>query len=525
VTNDPIRPGPGLQDSGRERSLSGRLWRPEAPPRSARWRYVMSITLIALITLLGLPIRQYLHPTNLVMPYLAIVVAAAIYLGRGPAILTSILSVLAFDYFFTDPFFSFAVADTEYLLTFLGLFVVGIVISGLVARIREQIESIRRREQETTALYTLSRDLAAAADLATIVHAIVINTSATFDRVAAVLLPDAADPTTLRPFAPSSEFQLDADQMTLAVWAFQHGEAAGRGAAVDATARARYLPLKSARGIIGVLGVRPLDPDQHLTADQLRLLDAFANQAALAIERARLAEAARRAELLHATEKLQTALLNSISHDLRTPLVSITGALSSLAEDRGTFDAATKQSLIEAAREDAERLNRLVGNLLDMTRIESGALKLNRQPCDVQDLIGTALEQVHARLGARPVTVAIPDDLPPAPLDFVLIVQVLVNVIDNALKYSPPGSPLEICARVAQSKVEIAVADRGSGIPREDLARVFDKFNRVQRPDNVSGSGLGLSICKGFVEAHGGRIWAQNRTGGGTVITLALPLV
>jgi two-component system sensor histidine kinase KdpD len=253
-------------------------------------------------------------------------------------------------------------------------------------------------------------------------------------------------------------------------------------------------------------------------------LDAFVNQVALAIEGASLAEQARQTELLEATEKLQTALLNSISHDLRTPLVSITGALSSLDEASPALDEEVRRSLIETAREEAERLNRLVGNLLDITRLQAGAIHLHREACDVQELIGSSLEQVGTPLKDRQVKVEISDKLPLVPLDFVLFSRVLVNIIDNALKYSPPQKPIEIKARVSHQTLEITIADHGEGIPLEDLERIFDKFYRVQRPDNVSGTGLGLSISKGIVEAHGGSIRAENRRGGGAIFTVRLPL-
>jgi two-component system sensor histidine kinase KdpD len=261
-----------------------------------------------------------------------------------------------------------------------------------------------------------------------------------------------------------------------------------------------------------------------LTRDQLRTLDAFVNQIALAIERARLDEQAHQAELLEITDKLQNALLNSISHDLRTPLVSITGALSSLADSQVALDENARRSLIETAGEEADRLNRLVGNLLDMTRLESGAMRVKRSAVDIQDVIGSALEEIGARLAGRSVKMDIPDSLPLISVDFMLIERVLVNVIDNALKYSPPESDIEIRAFLAGAFIEITVADRGVGIPPEDLNRIFDKFYRVQRPDNVSGTGLGLAISKGIVEAHGGFISAENRPGGGTIITIALPV-
>ena len=270
-----------------------------------------------------------------------------------------------------------------------------------------------------------------------------------------------------------------------------------------------------------MLGVRPVDPSAYLAPEQRRLFEAFASQAALAIERAELAEQARQAQLSQAAEELQRALLNSISHDLRTPLVSITGTLTDLEENGTNLDETTRHSLIAMAREEAERLNRLVGNLLDMTRIEAGALRATEEPCDIQEVISATLDRLGSRLEGRPVTVEAPSVL--APMDFVLMIQVLFNLLDNTLKYSPSGSPIDVEAHVFDGALEISVMDRGFGVPSEDLGRIFDKFYRVHRPAGASGTGLGLAICKGIVEAHRGRIWALNRPGGGTIFTVALP--
>jgi two-component system sensor histidine kinase KdpD len=346
----------------------------------------------------------------------------------------------------------------------------------------------------------------------------------TFNRQVAVLLPPGGRQAGLATAAASPELQLDENERAVAEWVFRHGQAAGRHTHTLPAASLRYLPLRTAQRVIGVLGVKAASPEESApTPERRRLMEAFASQASLAIERAQLAEAARQAQVLQATEKLQAALLNSVSHDLRTPLVSITGALSSLEDDGGRLDEAARHSLVTNARDEAERLNRLVGNLLDMTRLEAGALKVSQDLCDVQDVIGSALDQLDDRLADRPVHVDLPGDLPLVPMDGVLITRVLVNLLDNAVKYSPPGSPIDLRAHLASGHLEIAVADRGEGIPPEDLARVFDKFYRVQRR-GASGTGLGLSICKGMVEAHGGFIAAENRPGGGTTITLALPM-
>ncbi len=494
-------------------------WRPNRP-----WlRYLASMLLVGVGTLLSALVHPLFSPANLVMIYLLVVVVVAIYLGRGPSFLAALLSVAAFDYFFVPPAFTLAVSDTEYLLTFFGLLVVSLVISSLTARTREQAVAAERRETQTAELYALSRDLAVAVDLDTIAQNVLTHVGQTFSREVVILLPDASRHT-VEPRAITPGFTLNENELAVASWACQHGQPAGRGTDTLPAASVHYLPLKTARGTVGVLGVKPPDSDSRFSPDQLHLLEALASQAALAIERAQLAEQARHAELLRATERLQTALLNSISHDLRTPLVSITGALSSLQEDDIELDEAARRSLVENAREEAERLNRLVGNLLDMTRIEAGALKVAREPCDVQDVIGAALEPLDDQLRNRPLTVNVPSDVPLVPLDFVLVVQVLVNLLDNALKYSAPETPIEVLARVDGTEAHIQVADRGVGIPSGDLERAFDKFYRVQQPGQVAGTGLGLSICKGIVEAHGGRIWANNRDGGGTVVTVALPL-
>jgi two-component system sensor histidine kinase KdpD len=312
--------------------------------------------------------------------------------------------------------------------------------------------------------------------------------------------------------------------MAAAFWSYEHQKVVGSGTDTLPNAKARFIPLVTARGKVGVLAIQLAGEKDTLTIGQEHLLEAYANLSAVAIESILLNEEAHNAQILRDTEKLQTALLNSVSHDLRTPLVSIIGVLSSLQEGGIDLDNAAKAKLVKVAWEEAERLNHLITNLLDVSRVEAGAIRILRQSSDVQDLIGTALEQLGNHTANRPIAVDIPPNLPFVSVDFGLIVQTLVNIIDNALKYSPADSPIEIKAGNTANEVQIEIADRGFGIPAADLSQVFDKFYRIEHPGSVAGTGLGLSICKGIVEAHGGHIIAENRSGGGTVIRLVLPV-
>jgi two-component system sensor histidine kinase KdpD len=489
-------------------------------PNRAWSRYFLGVVLVAAASAICALVAPYISPTNLVVIYLLSTVITALFLGRGPAILASILSVMAFDYFFVPPQLTLAVSDTEYILTFFGLLAVSLVISYLTTQVHDQVQAAQRREAQTAALYELGHDLTAAIGLEAVTRTIIDHISRTLSREVAIFLYRNGE---LKLYVASQGLTVAENELAVATWAYEHGQQAGRSTDTLPDASMHYEPLKTTRGVIGVLGIKPIDKSRYLNPDQRRILEAFTNQVALAIEGAQLVERARQTELLAATEKLQTALLNSISHDLRTPLVSITGALSSLDETGPALDEEVRKSLIETAREEAERLNRLVGNLLDITRLEAGALQLHLEVCDVQELIGSALEQIGKPLQNRQVRVDISPKLPLVSLDFVLFSRVLVNIIDNALKYSPPDQQIDIQARLNKGDLEISIADRGEGIPSEDLVRIFDKFYRVQRPDNVSGTGLGLSICKGIVEAHGGSIRAENRRGGGAIFIVRVP--
>jgi len=485
-------------------------------------RYGWSLLLVVLASVVGYLFHGRVEPTNLVMIYLLAVVFAAVNLGRGPAIFASLLGVLAFDFLFINPYFTFSVDDTQYIITFIGLFLVGLVISQLTARASEQAETAHQREAETAELYDLSRDLASSADVESILSVLQKHLERTFSRTIVVLLPEGGR---LVIRVVSDNMNLSDEELAVADWVYRNAEPAGRHTNTLPAAQLRYLPLKTSKGVVGVLGVgKPNTVNTDLTSAQRRLMEAFANQGAQAVERALLEEQNRQIALLQSAEKLQNALLNSISHDLRTPLVAITGALSALDENFIDMDEPARNALIENAHSEADRLNRLVGNLLNMTRIESGAIKLHLEPGDVQDLIGTALEQLGKRADKNQIKVDVPANFPLVPMDFTLMVQVIVNLLENALKYSPDDTLINISASVNDLKICLKIMDRGVGIPSDDLSRVFDKFYRVQRPENVSGTGLGLSISKGIVEAHGGLVRAINREGGGTILEVELPL-
>jgi two-component system sensor histidine kinase KdpD len=506
--------------SGAEIAQKGETTQPQSSQGS--WRsYFSSLLLVTGATVVSKIASEFLFPTNMIMLYLLAVVVAALRLGFRPALFTALLGVLAFDFFLIPPYFSFAVTDTQYLITFAGLLTVGAVISTLVARARNQTETIRIREVQTTNLYALSRDLASAVSLNDILNTVIRHVSETMPAQIAILLPEGES---LNLRASSSGFSLGEKEKSVAFWTFRNGQMAGKMTETLSSAELLYIPLQTGSRVVGVMGMKLTNSDEVLAPERRRLLEAFASQAALAIERAYLAEKAEQAQLLQATERLERSLLNSISHDLRTPLSSIMGALSSLREEGNIVDTESRRELIELAWEESGRMNRFISNLLDITRLEAGALKIKKEPYDVQDLIGSCLASLESRAKEKKVKIDIPPNLPLIPMDSVLMAQVLINLLDNALKYSPADSTIDISARIRENWLEIEVADQGPGIPQELLMKVFNKFFRLSRTEEVSGTGLGLAISKGIVEAHEGKIWAENRPSGGSKIVFTLPL-
>jgi two-component system sensor histidine kinase KdpD len=455
--------------------------------------------------------------SNLIMIYLLGVAFVATLYGRRPSAFAAVLSVAAFDFFFVPPNLTFAVTDTQYLVTFAVMLVVSLVISTLAARVRAQAEAARVREERTRVLYAVSRDLAVARTLDEVAGAASQHAEAIFQGPATVLLPGTDGHLVASDGGPAP----DARETAVAQWAFDHRQIAGLGSDTLPGASMLWVPLQGSRVALGVLGVRPAESLLPLAPEQMDLLDTLARQVASGLERVRLAMEAEEARVAAETERLRSTLLSSVSHDLRTPLATITGAASTLLQP-GTLGPEAERELKEAIYEEGDRLNRLVTNLLDMTRLESGSLQLGKDWESLEELVGTALARLERGLAGRSVSVRLPADLPLVSVDGLMIEQVFVNLLDNATKYTPPGSPISISATASDDEITVEVADEGPGVPPGAEERVFEKFHRGGV--GPRGSGLGLPICRAIVTAHGGRVWAENRNPRGVAFRFTLPL-
>jgi two-component system sensor histidine kinase KdpD len=460
---------------------------------------------------------------DVVMVHLLGIIFVAMRFGYGPSLLAAVGSVLLIDFFFVPPYFSFAVSDFQHVVTFVVMFVVAVVVSRLTKRIRDQARAAGQREQRTAGLYALTRELAGTRATTNLTRVAMRHLHEVFDAKVALFLagPDGA---LVNRTAGELALVPDAKEQAVIDWVWAHDKPAGAGTDTLPSAAALYLPLREARGRVGVLGVASADPKRFIDPEQRGLLDVFASQVASALERARLADEAHEAQLQMDAERLRSSLLSSVSHDLRTPLAVITGAASALLQPDAALAADTRRDLTETISEEAQRLNRLVRNLLDMTRIASGAIRVAKDWQPLEEIVGAALNRLDDSLADRTIDVHLPADLPLVPIDGVLIEQVLINLLENALKYTPKGSPIELSARLTGSDVTVAVADRGPGIPGEQAEKIFDKFYRLPREREGSGAGLGLAICRGIVQAHGGRIWVENREGGGAAFRFTIPI-
>ncbi|MGO9586229.1 MAG: ATP-binding protein [Limisphaerales bacterium] len=478
-------------------------------------QHLFAVGAVAATGVLNLALAKFTGPRVPGLVFLLAVVLLALKVGRGPVLLAGALSALAWNYFFLPPRFTFVIATVEDGILFGLYFVVAIVLGQLVARIRLQEEAERRREERATALYEMSRDLAEATSRDEIVWQLVAQINRGFNAPIAVVLPENN-----RLFAhPDSSLALSEKELSVADWAFRQRKAAGRFTDNLPGAEALHLPLATERKVFGILAVG--FPDKRLTLAQRDLLETFARQAALVLDRVELRTAAEQARLLAESEKFSRTLLNSISHELRTPLAASTSAASALAA-AGAAPPEQQRALIGEIQEANARLNRVVGNLLDVARLESGQVRPRLDWHDARDLVQTTLRELQRELAAHPVKL----DLSTAPLlvrlDFSLAQHALANLLLNAANHTPAGTPIEVSAQLANDQLALSVADRGPGIPPEWLPRIFDKFFRAPTAP-TGGSGLGLTIVKGFVEAHGGTITATNRPGGGVMFTLNFP--
>jgi two-component system sensor histidine kinase KdpD len=495
--------------------------------KGVNWRdAAFAIAVLALATLVSLALRSLLTATNLVMVYLLGVVAIAIRCSQQVSVAASIISVAAFDFFCVPPYLTFVISDYEYLVTFAGMLVVALVISTQTARIRASVLHAMDREARTKALYRLSSALAGQTRAFEIARAAAELAGQVLKTTVVIFLPDQGKVSFRK--RTSEHPPIPMPDESIAQWAFDKGRKAGCRMENFSDATALYLPLRGASDVYGVMYVVPGGEENFFSADQQNLLDLFANQTASAIERSISQKAAEDTRLTVEVEQMRSSLLSAVSHDLRTPLASITGAASSLRSQWDRLTEEVREELLESISEEAERLSRLVDNLLDMTRFESGKVELRRDFCPLEEIVGSALQRMGHRMKDRPLTMHLPADLPPVFGDDVLLGQVVINLLENALKYTPPGAPLELEAWSAENKIILEIRDRGPGLPAGEEDRIFDKFYRGASGSvrgNVRGAGLGLAICRAIVQAHEGSIQAFNRPEGGAVFRVQLPLV
>ena len=476
--------------------------------------YLEGTLTTAVATALGKAIDASITVPNVSLVFVVPVLVAAARHGLVPSLWVAGLSVLCFNFFFLPPLYEFTIADPANAVALVLLMFVAIAASALAARTRSQTEAARREARTTAELYAFSRKIAGVIELYDLLWIVVTHLARLLNAEVVILMPEK-DPGDgkLAPraaFPPDSEFS-DAD-LAAARWSWDADHPTGRGTDTLPGGRWLFVPISTSRSGVGVIGVLPLKAGHELSASERRLLEAVGNQAAVAIERLTLAEDIDQARLGAERERLRSAMLTSVSHDLRTPLASIIGALSSLRSYRDRYDEQTRDELLGTALSEAERLDRFVSNLLDMTRLDAGAIAPKREAVDAGDLVSTALRRAMPLLKDKVVVPSVTPGLPPLSLDFVLAEQVLFNLLDNAAKYSPVGGRIEVEARPVAGAVEIVVRDEGPGIPADALDRLFHKFYRADAGDRQrAGTGLGLAIAKGFVEALGGTIAARNR--------------
>jgi two-component system sensor histidine kinase KdpD len=467
---------------------------------------------MAATTAVGFALQRVVALPDPEMLYLVSIMLVAATLGRGPALLASALSVAAYDFFFVPPVFTFAVEDSRFFLTFFTMFAVGVVISTLTSRLRQRELEARGREHQTQALFTLTRELSQASSLDELAQVAARRCAEALTRGEVVVLLPIDGSLQVRGAWPSG-VSLEPNDLGVARWVFEHHRGAGHGTDTLAGARAFCVPLGPGAGVVAVRSAVELERDDRAA------VEALARQVGVAFERFRLADEARTASLRARTEELRSALLSTVSHDLRTPLSVVTGAATTLRDE--ALDEATKRGLVDTICDEAERLERVVRNLLDMTRVQAGALVVKREWVPLDELIGTALHRTQRQLAQHQVQVD-PAATFLVSVDPLLFEQVLINLLENAVKYTPPGSRIDVLARRSEQGFELEVADRGPGFDPADADRLFEKFYRGPTAGG-GGAGLGLAVCRGIVRAHQGQIVALARDGGGARFVVSVP--
>ncbi len=486
--------------------------------------WLWGIIVPLLLTLIDWPFREILTTSNILMFYLLGVFFVAIRFGFWPSILASLTNAAAFAYFFAPPIFSFAIAEPENLAGLAVTMVVGTVTSKLAENVRHQARVAEQRERRASALYRLSKELAKARLETEIIEIGVRHIHAEFGGRNTFLFPDRNGLVCYPDELPLDISFVGAD-LDVVQWVFDNGQMPRHGTDTVPNATAVYVPLNGSTGTIGVLVLEPANLTGIFLPEQRQLLDTFVNQIVHTLERANLAEKAKEATLKMQAETLLNSLLSSISHDLRTPLATIVGAASTLETDEERLTKDSRRKLVGAISEEAQRMSELTTKILEMARLEAGEVLLNRQWYAPEEIVGSALRRLDKKLKNRQVNVHMADNLALIHVDAVLLQQVMVNLLDNADKYSPAGLPIDISVLTTAFSLSITVADRGPGIPEGLQQKIFDKFFRIHTESAQSGVGLGLSICRAIVEAHGGEIQVTNRSGGGSMFQLHIPIL
>jgi two-component system, OmpR family, sensor histidine kinase KdpD len=486
--------------------------------------YIFALLAVALALVCAEVIRAGFGVENVDLVFLTAVVGVAVRLGLWPSLLASVASSLCYNFFFLPPIYTFTIADPTNIAAFMFFTIVAVIVSTVAARGRTQAIAATDRARATESLYSFSRKLAGAGTLDDVLWATAYQTALML-KVRVVLLLPEHDSIAVKAGYPPEDILDDAD-LAAAKWTWENDRAAGRGSDTLPGAKRLFLPMHTGRGAVGVMGIDSDKPGFLLTPDQRRLLDALRDQGALAIERVRLVEEMDRVERAAETERLRSALLTSISHDLKTPLAAVLGAAGTLRDLGAKLSDAEKADLLGTIIDESERLNRFIANLLDMTKLESGAVSPNVARHDLGEIVGSALRRASRILSRHRIELELAPDLPMLELDAVLFEQALFNLLDNAAKYAPPETTIRIQSWRSEDSVCLRVLDEGSGIPSTDLDHIFDKFYRAQKTDQVrAGTGLGLAISRGFVEAMHGTIVAANRTDrSGAAFTISLPI-